>query len=278
VADDAAPLAARQQPARQEAAVLRSGCRSVAPAECRLAADHQHVRLVEMEAALRSPAEQRWASAAASSLLTAASVPAAERSACRSARSRARLAARLMPLADARAVRLLRLAAAPADAAARRPEAVAVPQQVAAAWDAWAPQEVAAGQAVSAAAGQQPAAVAQDAVVPQRVAAVVAARDAAVPQRVVVAVASAEAVQPAAALVAEPAAVGLRLAVPGVAGQHQAVAPLALPSAWAFRPGRLRREGPRPGQRRTARSAHEKSSLQGASPKGRSWQAARDEG
>jgi hypothetical protein len=112
------------------------------------------------------------------------------------------------------------------------------------------------------------------------VAAVVAvAQDAAVRQRVVAAVvASAEAVQPAAAVVAEPAAVGLRLAVPGVAGQHQAVAPLALPSAWAFRPGRLRREGPRPGQRRTARSAHEKSSLQGASPKGRSWQAARDEG
>jgi hypothetical protein len=260
-------LAALQQQARREAAVLRSGCRLVAPAECRVAADHRDVRAVEMEAARRSPAEQRWASAAASSLLTAVSAPAA----CRPARSQARLAARLRPPADARAARLLRLAAAQADAVARWPEA-AVRQQVAAvAWDALAPQEVAAGQAVSDAAGRQREAVAQDAAVPQRVV-VAVARDAAVLQPAA-AVASDEAVQPAAA---EPGVVGLRLGAPGAAGQHQA---WALPWAWAFRPGRLRREGARPpGQRRTARSAHEKSSLQGASPKGRSWQAARDEG
>jgi hypothetical protein len=258
-------LAALQQQARQEAAVLRSGCRLAARAECRVAADHQDVRVVEMEAARHSPAEQPWAPAAASSLLTAVSVPVA----CRSARSQARLVARLRRPADARAVRFLRLAAARADAAARWQEAAAAAQQVAeAAWDARAPPEVAAGQAVSAAPGRQPEAAAQDAAVPQRV--VVVARDAAA-QRA--AVAPDEAVQPVAA--AEPGVVGLRLAAPGVAGQHQA---WALPWAWAFRPGRLRREGARPGQRRTARSAHEKSSLQGASPKGRSWQAARDEG
>jgi len=177
------------------------------------------------------------------------------------------------------------------DAEALLGEAVVVPQPVevvavaVAASDAWARPEAAAelGAAELPPAAGQAGQAGQAGAAAARPEAAGAAQDvAAAGPEVVEAAAPAAEEQPPAEAVGAAAwdAAGQRLAgeaAPGVAEPLRAAAPSVVPWVLAFRPGQLRPVGARPGRRRRARSARGKWSSRWASPKGRSWQAARDE-
>jgi hypothetical protein len=286
----------------------RSGCRLVARAVCRAAVvPHSGRHLAEpvacrvseqpahqaadrwgaRGAAGHSPVARSMVSAAVSSSLPAGSDPAAEPLGWRLAQAGASSSAPWARPTGARAEWPLKVAGS-SDAEVRRVEAAAVLREVEVekvASGARALPEAAAEPEVVAELGaaEQPPAAGQAGVAAQLRAAG-AAQDAAVGVAAAE-VAPGEVEQPPEA--AGRAALDVAVqpqgaeAAPGAAGQLRAAAPWALPShlPWVsvFRPGRLRPVEARPGRSRRARSAHGKWSLRWASPKGRSWQAARDE-